>query len=318
MGQLLMDSTDLDEVESVLGTTFGRVSIHPTAGGPPPRMRLERSQVGAFCIDTAEYGFDFDYEAQPLGQILVCRVADGGLSERLPRQNTEFFKPGEVGAMGDNGAQPFQGEIRRGHYDQLVADPRVLTEAAGGSRADGAPVRLIGSRPVSAAANWQLFEAIELVKRSAASTALVQQNSLLESAMEQYVAALLLAAFPNTASVEPTGGNRNDSTPVLLRRATAFIDDNAHRDISVTDIAEAVFVTTRALQYMFRKHRGCTPMGYLRSVRMHHAHLDLIAGNHSFTTVTRIAQRWGFAHAGRFAVTYRETYGRSPHVTLRE
>ena len=30
------------------------------------------------------------------------------------------------------------------------------------------------------------------------------------------------------------------------------------------------------------------------------------------------AQRWGFAHTGRFAVLYRQTYGQSPHTTLRQ
>ncbi|WP_234365235.1 helix-turn-helix domain-containing protein [Streptomyces sp. RTd22] len=34
-------------------------------------------------------------------------------------------------------------------------------------------------------------------------------------------------------------------------------------------------------------------------------------------TVTEIAARWGFWHPGRFAALYRESYGRSPHQTLR-
>ncbi len=42
----------------------------------------------------------------------------------------------------------------------------------------------------------------------------------------------------------------------------------------------------------------------------------LIAGSASDTTVAEIAGRWGFEHAGRFAVLYRQTYGQSPHTTL--
>ncbi|WP_156763149.1 AraC family transcriptional regulator, partial [Mycobacterium sp. E787] len=34
--------------------------------------------------------------------------------------------------------------------------------------------------------------------------------------------------------------------------------------------------------------------------------------------VTQIAARWGFAHTGRFAVLYRQTYGQSPHATLKQ
>jgi AraC-like DNA-binding protein len=58
-------------------------------------------------------------------------------------------------------------------------------------------------------------------------------------------------------------------------------------------------------------------MAYLRRVRLDHVHRDLRKGDRGSTTVTATAARWGFAHTGRFAVLYRETYGQSPHVTLR-
>ena len=40
-------------------------------------------------------------------------------------------------------------------------------------------------------------------------------------------------------------------------------------------------------------------MAYLRSVRLHHAHLELVTGDQSTTSVAEIAGRWGFGHAGR-------------------
>jgi AraC-like DNA-binding protein len=58
-------------------------------------------------------------------------------------------------------------------------------------------------------------------------------------------------------------------------------------------------------------------MAYLRSVRLAHAHADLvrIADTGSQTTVTEVALRWGFTHLGRFAALYRQTYGRPPSST---
>jgi AraC-like DNA-binding protein len=41
-----------------------------------------------------------------------------------------------------------------------------------------------------------------------------------------------------------------------------------------------------------------------------------VANAEANTTVSEIAQRSGFAHTGRFAVLYRQTYGQSPHATL--
>ena len=67
--------------------------------------------------------------------------------------------------------------------------------------------------------------------------------------------------------------------PTLLRRAVAFVDDNAHRHITLADIAASVHLTPRALQYMFRRHMDLTPTEYLRQVRMSHVHRDLLAAD---------------------------------------
>jgi transcriptional regulator GlxA family with amidase domain len=68
---------------------------------------------------------------------------------------------------------------------------------------------------------------------------------------------------------------------------------------------------------MFRRHLDTTPLQYLRRIRLHYAHHELLAADRRNDTVTAIAARWGFMHTSRFAVFYRQTYGRSPHVTLR-
>ena len=97
----------------------------------------------------------------------------------------------------------------------------------------------------------------------------------------------------------------------------AFVEDHADGDIGIADIAGAIYVTPRAIQLMFRRHRECTPMEYLRRVRLYHAHRELLSADRAQTTVARVAARWGFAHTGRFAVYYRQVYGESPHSTLR-
>ena len=131
------------------------------------------------------------------------------------------------------------------------------------------------------------------------------------------LAAVTLATFPNTIVPEQAPHDRTDSGPALLRRATAYIEANAGNDIALTDIAEAVHVTPRAVQYMFRRHLDMTPLQYLRRIRLDLAHRDLRSQQHPEQTVTQIAARWGFMHTGRFAVLYRQTFGRSPHETLR-
>ncbi len=106
--------------------------------------------------------------------------------------------------------------------------------------------------------------------------------------------------------------------PETLRRAIAFIHDNAHREIALTDIAAAIGgVTPPSVQYTFRRHLGTTPLEYLRRVRLHRAHRDLQAADPAVDTVMEIAGRWRFGHPGRFSMAYKEAFGTPPSLTLR-
>ena len=131
------------------------------------------------------------------------------------------------------------------------------------------------------------------------------------------LAATALAVFPNTAITEPASNDRRDARPQTVRRAVAFIDEHAHEDITVADIAAAASVTTRAVQLAFRRHLDTTPLDYLRRVRLDHAHHDLLTADPAQDSVTAIAYRWGFPSPSRFAARYRQAYGVPPGHTLR-
>jgi transcriptional regulator GlxA family with amidase domain len=105
--------------------------------------------------------------------------------------------------------------------------------------------------------------------------------------------------------------------PQTLRRAIAFIHNNAHRGIALTDIAAAIGVTPRSVQYTFRRHLGTTPLEYLRKVRLNRAHRDLQVADPAVDTVMEIAGRWRFGHPGRFSMAYKEAFGSPPSRTLR-
>lgn len=315
MFTVLLDTTDLSEAEAVLSANFSKIRLQRFSDGDCSTLHLERSLIGSVGLNVADYGLTFSYEMDPPERILLCRVVSGGLEERVEGGHTTFVQPGQVAALGALDGLYYSGRVQRGQYDQLVIEPSLLGEVAAGPPGSDEPVRLTGATPVSPAAGRHLFDTIGFLRRVAADNYL-DQNPLLAAGLERYLATVLLNTLPNTASLELSAQDKQDSTPLLLRRAIAFIDENAHTDISLPDVASAVFVSPRALQYMFRKHRGCTPMEYVRQVRLHYAHLDLVAGDRTTTTVSEIARRWGFGHMGRFSVYYRENYGESPHVAL--
>ncbi|WP_018503596.1 helix-turn-helix transcriptional regulator [Parafrankia discariae] len=98
-----------------------------------------------------------------------------------------------------------------------------------------------------------------------------------------------------------------------------FIDAHAGDPITISDIAAEAGVVPRILQYAFRRHRGTTPMAYLRGVRLARAREQLLAAEPGDgTTVAAVAARWGFPHPHRFAAVYHQAFGQPPSQELKQ
>ncbi|WP_082946312.1 AraC family transcriptional regulator [Mycobacterium sp. E1747] len=175
-------------------------------------------------------------------------------------------------------------------------------------------IHFLDWRPRSRAAVRAWHRALDYVALALAGPDTAHQP-LVVAGLAPLLAGALLECYPSNVTEldlanEPT-------LPETLKDAVSFIHRHAAGDVSINDVAAAVHLTPRAVQYLFRRQLGSTPTEYIRRVRLTRAHQELMAGTPSHTTVTEIAQRWGFAHTGRFAVLYRQTYGQSPHTTLR-
>lgn len=318
MSTVLLDTTDLGQAEELLSATFARVELASRAGADVTRTRMERSTIGSLALDETRFTYELSYRSEAPEKIALCRVYSGVVEGQQPHHRNEAVGAGQVAAFGAVDGLPIVGANHSARVVILSVDRTLFDEVAAGpvGRVHG-PVRLTGQGAVSKEAGQHLVDVVDHICRKVITNRHAAASPLVASTVQRYLAAAMLSAFPNTALLEPTVEDRRDSTPVLLRRAIGFIDDNAHTDISPTDIARAVYVSPRALQYMFRKHRNCTPGEYLRQARLQYAHMDLLQANRATTTVAEVARRWGFGNVGRFAVYYRQTYGQSPHVTLR-
>ncbi|WP_301150389.1 helix-turn-helix transcriptional regulator [Mycobacterium simiae] len=310
------DSDDPAEAEAFLGGAYATAFVGPRPA-PPHRFSITRAGFGALDFGEMQLSCDINWQTEPLGKIRLSRVRSGIVQQRFGNGSTDTYGPGEVMIMGVPD-RPFSGRCEHPHFDLVLLEPRLLQRVASSAPGRRArPVRLNGSRPVNTAARHRVASAIDHLHTLVRNTLSPADAPLVVATAADHLAAVLLASFPNNAVAEATIEDRHDTTPVLLRRAIAYIEDNAHADISLADIARAVYVTPRALQLTFRRHRDCTPTEYLRRVRLHHAHQDLVSADRAQATVTTIAARWGFAHVGRFAAYYRQAYGQSPHTTLR-
>lgn len=131
---------------------------------------------------------------------------------------------------------------------------------------------------------------------------------------EQTVSTLLLSLDSNYS--DDIFNQRKVSSPKSVRVVLDLLDAEPRATLTVAELAAEAGISTRALELAFRKEFDTTPRDYVMQARLKRAHDDLTRAVPGATTVTDIALKWGFAHVGRFARRYRESFGINPSKAL--
>src|SRR5262249_48065879 len=103
--------------------------------------------------------------------------------------------------------------------------------------------------------------------------------------------------------------------PWQVRRVEEYITANWSRPITIEALATAAAASTRSIFKLFRDSRSCSPMAFVKSVRLQHARRMLLQPDDS-TSVVSVAFACGFLNAGHFARDYRIAFGELPSATL--
>jgi AraC-like DNA-binding protein len=310
-------TTDYDRAGEYLTRVYG-TNMHMTGRRVGYSFRFTQMTAAAFSVGTATQTDEMVITVERPASLFVVRPR-GTTMEYRSQDSRHQVGPGELltGSTNEEGA-PYRVRWEDGAIEATALSFDLLRQvAATEDTARDTPVRLLDQRPYSRPAARHLAATIDYLSDTLRDRPEIMAEPLVASASGQQLCAAILAAFPNTAVLEPTIEDRHDAHPRTLRRAIAYIEDHADGDISVADVAAAANVTIRALQHAFRRHRDTTPMGYVRLVRLRQAHQQLLATDPATgVTVTQVAARWGFFHPGRFARYYRDVHGCTPYQTL--
>lgn len=162
-----------------------------------------------------------------------------------------------------------------------------------------------------------LLRAIEFVTAEWDEDGVLVQNSHSRRHLESMVLTnLLIAASGPHQNLFNEENERTLSN--TLTRTLDYIHDRASDLVTLTDLTRHSGVGLRTLQIQFKRHLGCTPLEYLRDVRLSAVRDELGNAQSDETTVTDVASRWGFYNLGRFSGIYRAKYGELPSETLRK
>lgn len=103
--------------------------------------------------------------------------------------------------------------------------------------------------------------------------------------------------------------------PWQVRRVEDYITANWNRPITVEALASAAGASTRSVFKAFKDARNCSPMAFVKSIRLQHAR-EMLQRPEGATTVVSTAFACGFLNPGHFARDYRLAFGELPSVTL--
>lgn len=300
-------SADVNQVEATWQQFVPSASLQ---NADPHRFRFDwrSEELGNVALVNYRLAAQVQCLAEPHDQLLVCRVDASDAHVWSSRQNLDPRVPWISDGTQVEAKWERTADVRAFVIDRRAAE--IIARQLTGD--DDVELRVNGLAPHSAddARRW---EAAFSYLIDAAGTA--GANPLVVAEFERHAVMMTLAGFPTTFTDSLQRPPQRSGAPASVRRALSYIDENAHRPITIDDVAAASFISTRGLQYAFRRALDMTPADALRRARLDGAHRDLRAGNGR--SVAEVARRWGFSNSSRFASAYREAFGAPPtlHAT---
>lgn len=183
---------------------------------------------------------------------------------------------------------------------------------------DGFRLRLKRFDAVSpqAAQQWDLAlrylsSALALERAGSART-----PSLVTAGLERHAFWTALSAFSTSFEDVMHRPAQTRAAPVTVRRAISFMESNAHLPITIDDVAAASHISTRGLQYAFKRALNQSPSEFLRKARLAGARSELQRATPE-RSLASIALDWGFANVTRFTALYLAEYGEHPAEVLK-
>ena len=307
----LFESSDLDDTRERISRVMQPHHLEPL-GGPADgrRSHMDFVRLGGIGLGTIDFGaamrVDVEY-IEDYHLLMFClrghaRTLAAGREVRADHRNGMICAPG-ARFVADLSPDCEQFVVR--------LDRRMVVAHAGG------PIRFREALDLHRPELQGWLAQLRLLVTSAALMDAAQRSPLIAVEMERLLVLLLLEGqgLSDAAPVVERAAARPGLAPACVRRAEAFMQAHADEPLRLADIAQAAEVPTRTLLDAFRRFRDCSPMQYLREMRLDVAHRRL-SDPDAGTTVAAVAMDCGFVHLGRFAQSYRERFGHAPSATL--
>jgi AraC family ethanolamine operon transcriptional activator len=142
-----------------------------------------------------------------------------------------------------------------------------------------------------------------------------QPNKLTLSELEDHVITAMALGMAQAFEVSPNERARCNHLR-YVKSAQDFIEANLQSPLGLETLSRETLVSVRSLQYAFNNILGMPPLHYIKTRRLLAIHQRLHRASPSSTSVTQLANDFGFSHLGYFARDYRACFDETPSETL--
>ena len=133
-------------------------------------------------------------------------------------------------------------------------------------------------------------------------------------AIEQGLIQALVTCL-TTASARTEGYAKRHHTRIMVR-FEEVLAEHLGRPLRMPQLCDLIVVSDRTLRSCCAEFLGITPTQYVLLRRLKEVRLALRDAHPNKVKVAEVADRFGFTQLGRFAGTYRATFGETPSTTL--
>lgn len=270
-------------------------------------MRGSVTRVGGSRIEYHEIFGNFDLVSRDsLDDTIFLMVLRGGLE--LSFQNSDLHLETEMAAVYRD---PRSVRMREGGRELSLIIPTAQLQAGVYRLLDGKAGRpLEFSKAALSASALSSFASALLGLESSPLVHLAEDVPGRRNGLEELIIDSLISKFPNNNS--DLLEHVPHISPRQVKKALELIHGSPRRQKSPYELASASGVSTRALQYAFRRSTGRTISEYQILLRLKYARDDILRDRSN--SIEAISSYWGFKSPSHFSQLFKRAYGISPSV----
>lgn len=135
----------------------------------------------------------------------------------------------------------------------------------------------------------------------------VFQNKDITTTLGEKIISGFVESFVSNMALEPIRLSVAQRVKII-NSVRDIVADNPGNPPDISEISSLLKVSRRTLQYCFNESLGCSPLDFIKAIRLNGVRAMLKSCN----SVSEAATHWGFWHFGNFSSDYRAFFNRLP------